>query len=84
MLGIVAGSGPEKGQDKMWILKGASIGALVFLLLTMLYVTLRLRASGARAIGTTALYAMTVYNPIYWIAGAVVLVAACASFRLSR
>jgi hypothetical protein len=49
-----------------------------------LYVTLRLRASGARAIGTTALYAMTVYNPIYWIAGVVVLVAACASFRLSR
>ncbi len=68
----------------MWIVKGVSVGTVLFILLSLAYVVVRLRATGAKAIGTTALYGMTVQNPAYWVAFGVVLLAACISFRLVR
>jgi hypothetical protein len=68
----------------MWLIKGVLTGVVAFLILTVVYVVLNLRGHGAKAIGTTALYAMTVQQPLYWVAFVAVLAVACASFRFVR
>jgi hypothetical protein len=67
-----------------WLLKGLSVGTVTFFFLTMLFIIALLFIGTAKAIGTTAIYSWTLYNPLYWLAFFLVLAAACAFFKLSR
>jgi hypothetical protein len=68
----------------MWIAKGVSVGTILFVFLSVVYVVLAVSLSSARAVGTTALYGMTLRNPLYWAAFLVVLAVSCVFFRQHR
>jgi hypothetical protein len=73
----------------MWIriLKGALLGVVVFVSCNFVYLYLMVRASearGARAIGTKAIRAWTVQNPLYWLAFLAVLALAYLFVELRK
>ncbi len=61
----------------MWIVKGMLLGALVFVVGSIIYVVAMIEMGTARATGTTALQAWTVQNPLYWLAFAAALILGC-------
>jgi hypothetical protein len=70
----------------MWMLKGAFLGLWVFAFGTLAYLFLTLsRFSGPnRAIGLSVLAAYTTWNPLWWAALAISIVAGCLITRSWR
>jgi hypothetical protein len=49
----------------IWILKGTFLGLGLFVVGTIIHLVLALRGTGAQAIGSTVISAMTVQNPYF-------------------
>jgi hypothetical protein len=64
--------------DAMWIVKGILLGALLFVVGSIIYVVAMIEMGTASATGTTALQSWTVQNPLYWLAFVVALILGCA------
>jgi hypothetical protein len=52
--------------------KGFLLGAVIFFVLTILYLYLSLRGSGAQATGLNVITILTIQSPIWWMAFVVV------------
>jgi hypothetical protein len=62
----------------MWIVKGILLGALLFVVGSIIYVVVMIEMGTARATGTTALQSWTIQNPLYWLAFVFTLILGCA------
>lgn len=64
----------------MWLMKGLIYGTLLFLALTVLYVYFGVPKSGG-AMGLSALKAITIQQPLFWLVFLLVVGACCFFFR---
>jgi hypothetical protein len=53
-------------------LRGFLLGSVIFFVLTLFYLYLAVRGSGAQATGLTVLQALTIQDPVWWMALVVV------------
>ena len=68
----------------MWVLKGVSIGLVLFFFGSLVYVGNKMRQFEAgKATNVSMIQAVTVYNVGYWIAFVACLVLGCVLVRLS-
>ena len=66
----------------MWLLKGVSLGLGLFFAGSLIYVGSKLRPFEAhKATGVSAITAVTVHNPWFWVALVATLTVACWFFR---
>jgi hypothetical protein len=70
----------------MWILKGSFLGLWIFAFGTLVFLYLTLSRFGGpnRAIGRSVLAAYTTWNPLWWAALAISIVAGCLITRSWR
>ncbi len=68
----------------MWIVKGISLGLLLFVVGSVIYVIWMTGTSKAMAIGSTALQSWTMQNPLYWMAFVVALILGCVIVRFVK
>jgi hypothetical protein len=76
----------------MWIVKGILLGALLFVVGSVIYVIAMIEMGTARATGTTALrysnfllLSWSIHNPLYWLAFVATLILGCVVVkRLAR
>lgn len=67
----------------MWLTKGLISGTLLFLALTVVYVYFAVPKS-AGAMGLSALKAITIQQPLFWLVFLIVVGACCFLFRSFR
>jgi len=72
----------------VWILKGILVGTFLFIVGSVFYVFFTLfrpRIGQNVAIGFSVIKPYTIWNPIYWVVFAAVLVAGCAvAYRVAH
>jgi hypothetical protein len=64
----------------MWLIKGVSLGTVVFAFMSVVFLASVFSGSSNKAIGSTAVYGWTLQNPLYWLAFILVLIASCILF----
>ncbi len=62
----------------MWILKGSLLGLGLFIVGTLLYLTVVARPRANSAIGLTVITGLTIHNTLFWAALVASLVIGCA------
>jgi len=63
----------------MWVVKGVLLGLGLFFVGSLIYLASKLRPfEGSKATGISAITALTVYNPFFWIGLAGCLLIGCA------